>query len=78
MKEVQHNERRSLLRRVVDFYVDGFRQMTVGKQLWAIIIIKLAILFLVFKLFFFHDELATRYDDDESRANAVRNELLNR
>lgn len=67
-----------LPRRVVRFYVDGFRSMTVGRSLWALIIIKVAILFLVFKLFFFRDELATRYDTDTERADAVRQELVNR
>mgnify|MGYP002708322178 CR=1 FL=1 len=38
-------------------YADGFRSMTVGRRLWMIIIIKLAIIFLVFKLFFFPDIL---------------------
>ena len=65
-------------RRVVRFYVDGFRSMTVGRSLWALIIIKVAILFLVFKLFFFRDELATRYDTDTERAEAVRQELVSR
>lgn len=67
-----------LPRRVVRFYVDGFRSMTVGRSLWALIIIKVAILFLVFKLFFFRDELATRYDTDSERADAVRQELVRR
>ncbi len=67
-----------LPRRVVRFYVDGFRSMTVGRSLWALIIIKVAILFLVFKLFFFRNELATRYDTDRERADAVRQELVER
>lgn len=67
-----------LPRRVVRFYVDGFRSMTVGRSLWVLIIIKVAILFLVFKLFFFRDELATRYDTDTERAEAVRQELVSR
>ena len=43
--------------RVYDLYVDGFRNMTVGKTLWAIIIIKLIIIFAVIKFFFFPDFL---------------------
>lgn len=37
------------------FYVDGFRSMTVGKTLWAIILVKLFIMFAILKLFFFPD-----------------------
>lgn len=65
-------------RKVVDFYVDGFKNMTVGKKLWAIIAIKVAILFLVFKLFFFPDLLKEKYDNDDERARAVATELTSR
>lgn len=61
--------------RVKDLYVDGFRSMTVGRYLWAIILVKLAILFLVFKLFFFPDLLQRDYETDEERADAVRTNL---
>lgn len=39
--------------RIVRFYADGFRSMTIGRKLWAIIIIKLIVIFGVLKLFFF-------------------------
>lgn len=41
------------LRRVFRFYVDGFRSMTIGRTLWAVIIIKLIIIFAILKVFFF-------------------------
>ena len=63
-------------RRVIDLYVDGFRSMTIGKRLWAIIIIKLAVIFLVLKLFLFPDLLQRDYYTDEDRANAVRSRLM--
>ncbi len=68
----------SLPRRIWRFYADGFRQMTVGKKLWLLIIIKLFILFFIFKLFFFPDILKRDYDSDEERAAAVRSTLINR
>lgn len=42
----------SILRKVVRFYLDGFREMTLGRTLWAIILIKLFVMFAVLKLFF--------------------------
>ena len=51
--------------------------MTVGRRLWAIILIKLAVMFLVFKLFFFPDRLREEYDNDADRARGVRSELMN-
>lgn len=62
-------------RKVLDFYVEGFRSMTVGKYLWALILFKLIILFLVLKIFFFPDVLKVNYDNDVQRAGAVRNAL---
>lgn len=64
--------------RIIDLYVDGFRNMTVGKKLWGIILIKLAIIFLVFKLFFFPDFLGSRYDNDDDKARAVGQQLTER
>lgn len=62
--------------RAEDLYVGGFREMTVGKKLWILVLVKLAILFLVFRLFFFPDKLAEEYDNDADRARAVRSALI--
>ncbi len=63
--------------RIYRFYRDGFRSMTVGRWLWLMIIVKLFILFFIFKLFFFPDLLSRDYDTDEQRAGAVRTALMN-
>ena len=39
--------------RVYDLYADGFRSMRLGRTLWAIILIKLFIMFAILKVFFF-------------------------
>ena len=57
------------------FYYEGFRSMTVGKTLWAIILIKLFIFFVVMKLLFFPDLLSRDFDNDRDRAAHVRHEL---
>ena len=43
-------------------YYDGFRNMTLGKTLWAVILIKLVIIFAVLKLFFFPDFIRGKAD----------------
>lgn len=50
----------SLLTRIWIFYRDGFREMTLGRTLWAIILIKLFIMFFILKLFFSPPSLAAR------------------
>lgn len=64
-----------LLRRIYDFYADGFRSMTIGRGLWLLIIVKLIVFFAIMKVFFFPDILKTRYDTDAARADAVREAL---
>lgn len=66
----------NVLKKIYNFYLEGFKSMTIGRTLWLIILVKLAIIFLVIKLLFFPDKLATEYDDDTSRAAAVRNSLI--
>jgi hypothetical protein len=61
-------------RKVYEFYRDGFRNMEVGKTLWIIILIKLAIIFLILRVFFFRPELS-RYDTDAEKAEHVRENL---
>ena len=59
------------------FYLDGFRSMTWGRTLWVIILLKLFILFLVLKLFFFPDFIGQRAGDmDEDEF--VSRELIDR
>lgn len=63
-------------RGALSMYVDGFRNMTVGRKLWLLILIKLFLFFAVLKLFFFPDILSVNYDTDEERAQAVRQALI--
>ena len=64
--------------RVFMFYRDGFREMTVGRKLWTIILVKLFVLFAVVKVLFFPDLLKRDYDTDSQRSEAVRTSLLDR
>ena len=45
--------KKGFIYRAFDLYYDGFRHMTLGKTLWTVIIVKLIIIFLVLKVFFF-------------------------
>ena len=64
--------------RAVDLYVDGFRSMTVGKTLWLIIGIKLFIFFVIIKVLFFSDFLSSKSDNDEGKAQYVREQLIDK
>jgi hypothetical protein len=66
------------LRQLFRFYVDGFRGMTIGRSLWMIILIKLFIIFAVFRLFFFPDYLNSRFDSEEAKSDFVIEDLTNK
>jgi len=64
--------------KVYRFYADGFRSMTVGKNLWIIILIKLFIIFIILRLIFFPDFLKSKFSTDKERSDYVREQLINR
>jgi len=43
----------NIFKRIFRFYIEGFRDMTWGRTLWLIIILKLFVFFVVLRIFFF-------------------------
>ena len=64
------------LYKAFDLYYEGFRSMRLGKTLWAIILIKLFIMFAILKVFFFPNFLKQHAQSDE--AGYVATELVDR
>ena len=60
---------------VYTFYRDGFRGMTLGKKLWKIILIKLFVMFVILKLFFFPNFLNTNFHTDQEKGNFVLEQI---
>lgn len=52
-------ELRRTITGIVNFYVDGFRHMTWGRTLWIVILVKLVIIFVLLRIFFFPNYIAT-------------------
>ena len=63
----------NILWRIWRFYYEGFRSMTVGRVLWAIIFIKLFIIFAILRVFFFQPTLT---GTDEEKAEKVRQSIM--
>ena len=76
MEENKILKNNSIPLKIWRFYLEGFRNMTLGKSLWAIILIKLFIMFFILRLFFFPNILQQKYDTDEERANQVIENLI--
>lgn len=60
---------------IFNFYAEGFRNMTWGRQLWWLILLKASILFLVLRLFFFQPVLGGK--SEAEKIEHVGNELIN-
>lgn len=69
--------RTNLLIRIWRFYLDGFREMTLGRTLWTIILIKLFIMFFILRIFFFPNFLSQQ-GDEVQKQEYVAGELINR
>ncbi|MBO7139311.1 MAG: DUF4492 domain-containing protein [Prevotella sp.] len=67
----------SFFHRAYHLYYDGFRNMTVGRTLWAVIIVKLIIIFAILKLFFFPNFIGQHAEKGEE-AEFVAGEVLER
>ena len=63
--------------RVFDLYYEGFRNMRLGRTLWAVILIKLFIIFAILKIFFFPNYI-DEHASDENKSDFVANELIER
>lgn len=48
-----------------NFYVEGFRNMTWGRPLWVLIFLKVIVLFLVLRLFFFEPVLSGKTEEQK-------------
>ncbi|MBE0637296.1 MAG: DUF4492 domain-containing protein [Bacteroidales bacterium] len=66
----------NIISKVFHFYTDGFKSMpNWGRQLWWIILLKLFIMFAIFRLFFFPNYLKSNFDTDTDRSQHVIEQL---
>ena len=70
-------DKNGFLYRAIDLYVDGFRKMTIGKTLWAVIIVKIIVIFVIVKWLFFPNYI-DEHAEEGQEAEYVANEMLDR
>lgn len=63
-----------VIRKIFNFYLDGFRNMKLGKKLWILILIKLFIIFVVLKIFFFEYTIS-KFETKNEKAKYIREQL---
>jgi len=64
-----------MVKKIVHFYVDGFKNMKLGKTLWLLIAVKIFILFAVLKWLFFPNFMKTHFQTDAERSDYVLEQL---
>lgn len=75
---INQGAKMNIIKQTFSMYIDGFRNMTVGKTLWKIVFIKLLVI-LVFLKFFVHDKtFKTEYQTFEEKSEFVINNLTRR
>ncbi|MBQ5826069.1 MAG: DUF4492 domain-containing protein [Bacteroidaceae bacterium] len=57
--------------RIWHFYIEGFRNMTWGRTLWIIILLKLFIMFAILRVFFFQPALAGKSEAEKQHTVAT-------
>ena len=67
----------NIIYKIFHLYYDGFRSMKLGRTLWAIILIKLFVIFVVLKLFFFPNFLK-QHAEEGHEADFVSQEVMSR
>jgi len=63
------------IKKIFQFYLEGFRNMKLGKRLWAIIGIKFVIFFVIMKILFFPNFLKENFSNDSERAEHILQNL---
>lgn len=76
MKKMPEKTTPNMFARIFRFYYEGFTSMSWwGKRVWLIILIKLFIIFLVLRLFFFPDYLKKNFTDDRQRSDYILEQI---
>ena len=75
MKETNTMNQRNFFHRAWNLYYDGFRNMRLGRTLWAVILIKLFIIFVILKLFFFPNFIK-EHAEEGREADFVATQIL--
>ena len=65
---------KNILSSIWNLYADGFRNMTWGRTLWWLILLKVIILFAVLRAFFFQPILAGK--NEEQKIEHVGSQLV--
>jgi uncharacterized membrane protein len=62
-------------KKIFNFYRDGFRDMTTGKYLWKIILLKLFVILIILNYFIYDKTMKTEFRSDQQKSDFVYENL---
>lgn len=58
-------------KKILNFYLEGFKNLTLGKVLWKLIFIKLVIILIVLNFFIYDKSIKTEYKTENQKIDFV-------
>lgn len=65
-----------VLQTVYGFYLEGFKKMVIGRVLWKIVALKIALIVLVLNYFVYDRSIKTEYKTEQQRSDFVYRNLV--
>ncbi|PZT48992.1 DUF4492 domain-containing protein [Helicobacter valdiviensis] len=66
-----------IFKKIFLLYYEGFKNMSLGKSLWIVIILKLLVIFCFLKIFIYGEGFKERFLTQEERSEFVSKNLVN-
>jgi hypothetical protein len=63
------------IKSILNFYINGFKNMKVGKTLWKVIFIKLFLILVILNYFVYDKSIDSEFLNDEEKAEYVYKNL---
>ncbi|RXJ87988.1 DUF4492 domain-containing protein [Arcobacter sp. CECT 8985] len=61
----------NIVSKIFSLYRDGFKNLTLGKSLWKIVIIKLLVIFIVLNYFVYDNSLNSKFKTNKEKQNFI-------
>ncbi len=65
-----------IIKDIYSFYIEGFKNMKIGKTLWKIIFIKLILIFTLLNYVIYDKSIKSEYKNSEDKSNFVYKNLI--
>lgn len=66
----------NILKKTFSFYIDGFKELSLGKSLWKIVIIKLVVILVILNLFIYDKTFKSEYKSYDEKKDFVFSNMM--